>query len=158
MQEAKIGISPKKTDKISNALNQLLANQHILYIKMRNYHWNLTGTSFVEVHEFIEKLYSQLAADIDEIAERILQIGKTASGSMKEFLEHATLEEAEGAKIAQESAIQQLVNDYERMIRILREIISDFEENQNDPGTVDILTRIIQSYEKNAWMLRRYER
>ena len=98
MPSISLGIPEKDKTGISKKLNQLLADQHILYIKMRNFHWNLVGPSFVEVHEFIEKLYVQTALDIDVIAERIQQLGYTAAGSMKEFLQLATISESKTMK------------------------------------------------------------
>ncbi len=151
-----LGLPQKDTTQIAKSLNQLLADQHVLYIKLRNFHWNLTGSSFVEIHQFFEKLYNALAEDIDQVAERIQQLGLPAIGSMSEFLSHATLKEAKGGKINQVDAIQELVADNDSCSRKIRSVISTFEENYDDRGTVDLLTRLILNHEKNAWMLRRY--
>lgn len=151
-----IGIAENHTLAIANTLNVLLANQHVLYHKMRNFHWNLVGPSFVEVHEFIEKLYTQLASDIDEVAERIQQLGHTAAGSMAEFLTLSTMKEAKGGKKLQYDAIAELVQDNEACAKDLRNTIAAFEEKYDDPGSVDLLTRLLMGHEKSAWMLRRY--
>ena len=151
-----LGMAVKDKSGITKLLSLLLANEHVLYIKMRNFHWNLVGPSFVEVHEFIEKLYNITAADIDVVAERIQQLGFPAPGSMKEFLALATMVESKGAKKEQTTAIFELAQDNDTMAISLRKMIKEIEEDYNDPGTVDILVKIIQSHEKNAWMLRRY--
>ncbi len=151
-----LGIPQKDVKAMADSLNQLLSDQHVLYIKMRNFHWNLVGPSFVEVHEFIEKLYNNIAEDIDQVAERINQLGQTSLGSMQEFLKNSILKESEGGKKLQEAAITELAIDNDFMARKLRELISEFDESYNDPGTVDLFTRLLQSHEKSAWMLRRY--
>jgi starvation-inducible DNA-binding protein len=153
---AAIGIAVKDKTGITRSLGQLLADEHVLYIKMRNFHWNLTGPSFVEIHEFIEKLYNKTALEIDEVAERIQQLGYPSPGSMSEFLKLATLEEAPGGKKDQMAAVKELAADNDFMARNLRELIKGMGEKYDDPGTVDLLTKLIQSHEKSAWMLRRY--
>jgi len=151
-----LGIPSSDTKNICGLLNQLLADEHILYIKMRNFHWNLVGPSFVEIHEFIEKLYNQTALDIDVVAERIQQLGHAAAGSMAEFLEIAHLKESTGGKKEQTQAVRELASDSDSLARTLRTMISEIDEQYDDPGTVDLLTGILRSQEKNAWMLRRY--
>src|SRR5690348_10568610 len=81
-----IDIPPKDRSKITGTLAAVLADQHVLYQKTRNYHWNLTGHRFHTLHEFFEKQYRELVEAIDETAERIRMIGGTAPGSMAEFL------------------------------------------------------------------------
>ncbi len=151
-----LGIPATDKNVISEHLNQLLADQHVLYIKMRNFHWNLVGPSFVEVHEFIEKLYNVIALQIDEVAERIQQLGYAAAGSMSEFLKRAQLKESSGGKKEQTLAVKELAEDSDTMARNMRKMIGDITEGYDDPGTVDILTKLLQTQEKNAWMLRRY--
>ena len=71
----------------------------MLYIKKRNFHWNLIGGRFHTLHEHFEQLYTELALAIDETAERIRMIGCVAPGSMAEFLKLATLKETKGALV-----------------------------------------------------------
>lgn len=151
-----LGIPSPDTTNIADLLNQLLADQHVVYVKMRNFHWNLVGPSFVEVHEFIEKLYNQTALEIDLVAERIQQLGHAAAGSMSEFLKKAQLKESSGGKKEQTAAVKELSADSDTMARNLRKMIGEVDEQYDDPGTVDLLTNILKSQEKNAWMLRRY--
>ena len=76
-----IGISSKALDKVCKALSGILANQHVLYIKKRNFHWNLIGERFHTLHVFYEEQYTALEKSIDETAERIRQLGGTSPGS-----------------------------------------------------------------------------
>src|SRR5688572_1045757 len=85
-----IDLSPSYRMKVIALLSAVLADQHVLYQKTRNFHWNLTGMRFHTLHEFFEKQYLALADAIDETAERIRMLGGTSPGSMAEFLKLAS--------------------------------------------------------------------
>ena len=151
---ANIGLTDKNTRTIAEILNRLLADEHILYTKTRNYHWNYEGDNFMEMHKTYEGQYEELAEMIDEIAERIRMIGHHAEGRLKDFLKLANLEEEEYTT-KQDEQVKNLTDDHETVIRIIRKGISSTDK-LNDVGTVDLLTRVIQQHEKMAWMLRSY--
>ena len=88
-----IGITDKNRQAVAYALNQLLADEHILYNKTRNYHWSVEGPSFMEFHKLYEGQYTQLAEMIDEIAERITALGGTAMGTARVVAQKSTLSE-----------------------------------------------------------------
>ena len=152
-----IGISDKNRQAVAMALNQLLADEHILYNKTRNYHWSIEGPSFMEFHKLYEAQYDMLAESIDEIAERIRTIGHFAEGRLKEIVKLATLDEPE-APTGQEQQIQNLEADHETMIMKLRKLIKDFDEKYKDIGSSDFVTGLLRQHEKMAWMLRSYLR
>jgi len=152
-----IGISDKNRQAVAMALNQLLADEHILYNKTRNYHWSIEGPSFMEFHKLYEAQYDMLAESIDEIAERIRTIGHFAEGRLKEIVKLATLDEPE-APTSQEQQIQNLEADHETMIMKLRKLIKDFDEKYKDIGSSDFVTGLLRQHEKMAWMLRSYLR
>ena len=154
--EPSIGLSKETREAVSKILSGILADQHVLYIKKRNFHWNLIGGRFHTLHEYFEQLYTELALSIDETAERIRMIGGVAPGSMAEFLELASLKETKGSLTEGEDAIAALLSDHEACIRTIREAIEEVEDNLGDVGTADFLTALLQKHEMNAWMLRSY--
>ena len=151
-----IGLSEEVRDKVSGILSEILADQHVLYIKTRNYHWNLIGGRFHSLHEHFEQMYTELAVVIDETAERIRMIGGVSPGSMGEFLELATLKEQKGGLVTGDDAISSLLADHEACVRNLRKAIEKTEDELGDVGTADFLTGLIQKHEMTAWMLRSY--
>ena len=153
--EALIGIEKKNKTEVSDVLNVLLADEHILYIKLRNYHWNVEGSSFLELHKFLEDLYNQLEADIDATAERIRKIGKSPMGSCEEFLQFTNLDEAKQPYHDPKKILTSLLKDYETVIRWIRDHIETVAEVK-DYGTEDFMVGLIRSYEEAAWMLRAY--
>ena len=111
-----IGISDKNRQAVAAALNQLLADEHVLYNKTRNYHWSVEGPSFMEFHKLYESQYDRLAEIIDEVAERIRTIGHFAEGRLKELLKLANLDEPE-VPVDQASQIDNLTADHETICR-----------------------------------------
>ena len=152
-----IGISEKNRQAVATSLNQLLADEHILYNKTRNYHWSIEGPSFMEFHKLYEAQYTALAETIDQIAERIRTIGHFAEGRLKEIIKLATLDEPE-APTDQAKQIENLETDHETMIIKLRKLIKDFDEKYKDIGSSDFVTGLLKEHEKMAWMLRSYLR
>src|SRR5687767_2673882 len=126
-----IGISEKNRQAVAVSLNQLLADEHVLYNKTRNYHWSIEGPSFMEFHKLYEAQYTVLAESIDQIAERIRTIGHFAEGRLKELLKLTSLEEPE-APTDQAQQIENLEADHETIITKLRKLITDFDEKYKD--------------------------
>ena len=155
--QVNIGISEKNRQAVALALNQLLADEHVLYNKTRNYHWSVEGPSFMEFHKLYESQYTELAESIDEIAERIRTIGHFAEGRLKEILKLSSLEEPE-APTDQAQQIENLETDHETIITKLRKLIKDFDEKYKDIGSSDLATGLLKQHEKMAWMLRSYLR
>lgn len=149
-----LGLPPAKRTRSIALLAAVLADQHVLYQKTRNYHWNLVGQRFFTLHELFEKQYRALAEAIDETAERIRMLEGIPPSSMAEFLKLASLKEAPSALIHGEQALESLADDHAACVRSLREAISAADEKCDDAGTADFLTELIQAHEKNAWMLR----
>jgi len=149
-----LGLSPNKLERITKILNKTLSNQHVLYIKTRNYHWNLVGKRFHTLHLFLEELYSQMASAIDETAERVRVLGGVPHASMREFLTEATLIEDEAHLIEGDEAIAHLLRDHQSCVVALRQSIDELADKIGDTGTADFMTDLMKTHEKTAWMLR----
>lgn len=150
-----IGITDKNLQEIIKLLSAVLADEMTLYVKTRNFHWNVAGDSFMEVHRLFEEHYKQLEKTIDEVAERIGKLGGKAIGTMAEFLEHTRLKEQPGKYPARKDMVGQLLKDHETVIKELRDDV-DKCEKLGDAGTTDFLTGIMEQHETIAWVLRRY--
>lgn len=138
----------------ANILNNLLADEYVLYTKTLNYHWNVVGPFFGPLHGFFGKHYEELLEIIDSVAERARALGQPAIGSMTQFLQHTRLEEDTGAPQSAEAMIANLLNDHEAIIRVLRVDLDVAANKHNDIGTNNFLTDLLERHEKMAWMLR----
>ena len=147
-----IGIPEKSRAEIAAGLSRLLADSYTLYLKTHNSHWNVTGPLFNTLHLMFEQQYTELAAAVDEVAERIRALGHPAPGSYKAFAGLTKIEEEDGVPSA-EDMIRQLVIGQETVARTAREVFPTADEAHDEP-TADLLTQRMQVHEKNAWMLR----
>ncbi len=149
-----IGITQKNTNKVAECLNQLLADEHVLYIKTRNAHWNVEGPDFLSMHEFFEELYKGIEKVIDDMAERIRTIGHYAEGSLEDFLKLTHLTEKKRAGNKSKDFIALLLEDHNSIIIKMRENIDKISDEWNDEGTADFITGVMKTHEKWAWLLR----
>ena len=153
--KANIGLSDKNSKEIAGVLNKILADEYLLYTKTRNYHWNIEGSNFTEMHLFYESQYTTIDEAIDEVAERVRQIGHYAQGRLKDFIKQSQLVEQEYST-DQKTQIQNLLDDHEAIIRFLRLHIDVFTSKYKDAGNADFVTGLMEKHEKMAWFLRSY--
>ena len=147
-----IGIADQDRKAIAEGLSKLLADSYTLYLKTHNYHWNVTGPMFNTLHLMFEQQYTELAAAVDLIAERIRALGFPAPGSYAAYAALTSIDEETGTPSAEEM-IRQLVKGQEAVVRTARAVFPAAEA-ANDEPTADLLTQRMQIHEKNAWMLR----
>lgn len=152
--EVNIGISQSNREQVAELLRQLLADEHVLYIKLRNYHWNVMGPYFQPLHAFFEEQYNAVATYADDIAERIRSLGSFAPGSMEEFLAYARLEESRHLDGNAQKMLENLLSDNEALVQILRRGQEVVMEQYGDAGTQDFLIALMEAHEKHAWMVR----
>lgn len=148
------GLTSEQQAGVVNLLKRLLADQHVFYMRMRNYHWNVVSPQFQSLHTLIEAQYTQLETAIDETAERIRQYGAFAPGTLKEMLELTSMQEEPGVVPTAREMVANLVADHEATIRSLREGAAEADEKHNDVSVNDYFTRLIQDHQKMAWLLR----
>ncbi len=153
--KANIGIDEHKIKKISEILSGILSNAYVLLVKTKNYHWNVIGPDFSELHKLFDEQYEQISGNVDEIAERIRSLGAVAPGTLAEFLKQTSLKEKPGERPSAGHMIGNLLADHETVIRELRQAVND-TAGLGDAGTSDFLTGLMEEHEKTAWMLRAY--
>ncbi|HSY09737.1 MAG TPA: DNA starvation/stationary phase protection protein [Candidatus Dormibacteraeota bacterium] len=149
-----IGIADKNRKAVTVELTKLLADEFLLYTKTRNAHWNIEGKDFHSVHIFFESQYEQLDEAMDNVAERIRQLGHYAPATLKEFLSLTHLTEKLGGENNSQGFIKELLADHESIIIFLRENVNRFADDFKDAGTSDFITGLMEQHEKMAWMLR----
>ena len=151
-----IGLLEKERTGVVQILGVLLADEYVLYTKTRNYHWNVVGPQFNDLHKFFEAQYNELNEIVDEVAERARALGGRALGTLAEFSQHTRLGEHPGKYPAAQRMLANLLADHEAIIRTLRTDIETVGEKHRDAGTADFLTGLMEQHEKMAWMLRAF--
>lgn len=153
--KANIGITDKNKEAVAIILNELLADQNVLYIKTRNYHWNYEGDNFMEMHKFYEGQYQQLEGIVDEVAERVRALGHYAESRLKDYLRITRLQEQDYTS-EQSEQLKNLLADHESIIVNLRKFADKIDTVYKDKGSSDFVTGIMIQHEKMAWMIRSY--
>lgn len=138
-------------NQLVSVLNKQIANWSVLYMKLHNYHWNVKGSQFFTLHVKFEEFYNEAGIHVDVIAERLLAIGGNPVATMKESLEIASVDEANGQETADEM-VQSLIKDFSLITGELREGMS-MAAKMNDETTGDMLLAIHSGLEKHIWML-----
>lgn len=151
-----IGISEKHLSVSIEMLSIILADEMVLYLKTRKFHWNVSGESFMELHKLFQNQYTELEETIDLIAERIGKLGGKTIGTMHEFANLTRLKESPNKYPNQKDMMKELLEDYETLIVEIRKDIETCNEKNKDAGTVDFLTAVMEQHESTAWVLRRY--
>jgi starvation-inducible DNA-binding protein len=149
-----IGLSEEQREGVVAILNTVLSDEYLLYTKTRNYHWNVVGPQFHDLHKFFEAQYNTLNEIVDDVAERARTLGGNAFGTMAEFLKHTRLKEHAGYYPDDRGMIAALLADHEALIRHLRVDLETCADKYHDMGTNDFLTGLMEQHEKMAWMLR----
>lgn len=151
-----LNIQTEKVLPVAKELNQLLAEYHIYYQKLRNFHWNIVGKNFFELHEKFEEMYGDARIKIDEIAERILTLQYHPVSRYSRYLKIA--------KISEESPFQTdsdmvfiLLEDHKTLLAQMSTIIEKATK-VGDEGTVDLIGGYIASLEKTSWMLNAWSK
>jgi starvation-inducible DNA-binding protein len=149
-----IGIGDSDRSAVVKILHTLLADEYLLYTKTRNYHWNVVGLQFNDLHKFFEGQYEALDDIVDDVAERARTLGGPAIGTLAEFTQQARLKEHPGQHPEARAMVGNLLADHESLIRHLREDLDTVVSVHHDAGTSDFLTGLMEQHEKMAWMLR----
>lgn len=139
---------------ISKALNHILANEYALFTKTLNYHWNITGPRFHSLHTFLESEYNTLLRSMDSIAERVRVLGETPCSTVKEMMEHMDLNEKNGRDLSANEMLRNLLGDHQKIQTLIHETLEKDGLFDRDPGTEDFLTALLQTHEKDSWMLK----
>lgn len=146
-----LGLDEKKTSNTVQELNVLLADYHLYYQKLRNYHWNVIGKNFFDLHEKFEELYDDAKEKIDEIAERILTLRFQPTSNLSEYLEKSNLKESK-SDLTDSQMIKNLLDDHGALLKQMRKVIEVAEKGE-DEGTIDLIGGYIRELEKTSWML-----
>ncbi|AQQ68326.1 Dps family protein [Microbulbifer agarilyticus] len=152
MSNIDIGIGEKDREKIADGLKCLLADSYTLYLQTHNFHWNVTGRLFRELHLMFEEQYTELATAVDDIAERIRTLDVVAPGTYKAFSELSSIKEVEDVPAAEEM-VRILTQGHEQVVKTCRDVLKAAQD-ADDESTAALVSDRMREHEKTAWMLR----
>jgi starvation-inducible DNA-binding protein len=137
---------------LADSLKVLLATSYVFSIKAQNFHWNVEGSDFPQLHEFFGDLYSEVYDNtIDRSAEFIRVLDTYTPGSMARFAELSVIQEQTKIPRAQ-LMIAELYEDNSKMLMLLNEIFPI--ANETNQGIANFIAERIDAHGKHGWMLR----
>ena len=157
----KLGFKRMEVAEIVSRLNISLCTYQMFFHKLQNFHWNVVGSDFFDVHEITEDLYSASLKHIDKVAERVRVLGETPIYKIETFFIHSLIKESSHERSA-EFMLGELVEDITKLLETFLEVHGVAAQN-GDVGTVKMTQDIIEYLEINHWKLsswlnRRYSK
>ncbi len=146
-----LNLDKEKIKSTASELNILLADFHLYYQKLRNFHWNVVGSNFFDLHAKFEEMYDDAKLKVDEIAERILTLRFQPLSNYSDYLSNSNLAES-SSELKDLAMVKTLLEDHGTMIEQMRKVIDKAGE-ANDEGTIDLIGGYIGDLEKTSWML-----
>ena len=152
MSTIDIGITKTDRMQIAEGLKRLLADSYTLYLQTHNFHWNVEGPQFRELHLMFEEHYTELAMAVDEVAERIRTLDVAAPGTYKEFARLSSIEEVDGVPDGR-TMVDLLTKGHEQVVKTCRDVLR-LAQAGDDESSAALASDRMRIHEKTAWMLR----
>ncbi len=146
-----LNLDKKKTTATAKELNVLLADYHLYYQKLRNFHWNVVGKNFFDLHIKFEDMYEDAKMKVDEIAERILTLRFQPTSNLTDYLKMSNLKES-SSDIKDLEMVKILLEDHGKLLIQMRKVVEKADA-AGDEGTIDMIGGFIGHIEKVSWML-----
>lgn len=137
---------------VTDALKKVLADTYTLQLMTQNYHWNVEGPRFPELHVLFEGQYNELFAAVDTIAERIRALGEKAPGSLSEFKKLSTVSDGDSS-LDENAMVRDLYIANQQVVHLVKKALA-VADKAGDASTVDMLTQRITVHDKASWMLK----
>jgi len=151
-----LNIDNQKVLPVVSELNVLLADYHVHYQKLRNFHWNILGKNFFDLHNRFEEMYNDTRVKIDEVAERIVTLKYHPISKLSDYIEVSRIKES-SPLLTDEEMVADIINDNKIILEQLGKII-ERATKANDEGTVDMIGAYIRELEKSTWMLNAWSK
>jgi starvation-inducible DNA-binding protein len=137
---------------LAEELKVALASTFSFYLKAHNFHWNVEGIEFPQLHSFFETIYTDAWEAVDGIAEHIRTLDAYAPGSLVRFKQLSLIQDETNIPPAP-SMLAKLKEDNEILIQELTRCQLLAEKNRKT-GLANYLQDRIDRHEKHGWMLR----
>jgi len=140
---------------LADSLKILLATEYAFVIKTQQFHWNVEGPDFSQLHKFFGKIYDEVYENsIDQTAEFIRILDDYTPGSFERFGELSVIRGQTKIPRAQ-LMIEELLANNAQVIELLNQCFGEAEQ-ENQQGIADFVAGRIDAHGKHGWMLRSF--
>jgi starvation-inducible DNA-binding protein len=152
MYETENDIPKAARSELNALINQRLADVIDLQMQLKQAHWNIKGPHFIGLHELFDKIAEDVETYVDEIAERAVQLGGIAQGTVRTAASRSRLEEypldiADGATHVE--AVAKALSTFGREARVSIEEANALD----DADTADLFTEVSRGIDKWLWFV-----
>ena len=152
MYETENDIPKAARSELNALINQRLADVIDLQMQLKQAHWNIKGPHFIGLHELFDKIAEDVETYVDEIAERAVQLGGIAQGTVRAAAARSRLEEyppaiADGS--AHVEAVAKALSTFGREARVSIEEANALD----DADTADLFTEVSRGIDKWLWFV-----
>jgi starvation-inducible DNA-binding protein len=137
---------------LKQAMKITFASTFSFYLKAANYHWNVEGPLFPQLHALFDTIYSEVYGSIDRFAEEIRAIGSYTPASLGRFQDLSIIED-EREIVPYETMIENLLADNAKLMEALK-LAYDLAEREGAHGLSNFLAERMDAHRKHGWMLR----
>jgi starvation-inducible DNA-binding protein len=139
-------------DKFTNQLKIAFASQYAFAIKAQNYHWNVEGSDFYQLHQLFDTIYTEVYGAVDAFAENIRKIKAYTPASLERFSALTAISD-EVEVLAPQAMVAELLRDAEKMQEIMKVLFTEAEA-RGENGLSNFLADRQDAFAKHAWFLR----
>jgi starvation-inducible DNA-binding protein len=139
-------------EKISAALNVLLADAFALYLKTKNFHWHVSGRHFRDYHLMLDEQSDVIFASTDQLAERVRKLGGTTLRSIGQVGKLQTIKDNNESYVPPREMLRELMEDNKHIAAAMRKAHELCDEHK-DSGTAGLLETFIDETERRTWFL-----
>jgi starvation-inducible DNA-binding protein len=139
-------------DKISAALNTLLADAFALYLKTKNFHWHDSARHFRDYHLMLDEQSEAIFATTDQLAERVRKLGGITLRSIGQISKLQTIKDNNESYVPPRQMLRELMEDNKHMAEAMRKAHKLADGNE-DRGTAQLLELFIDETERRTWFL-----
>ena len=148
---------PKKICvEITVLLQERLADSIDLMMQAKQAHWNVKGRNFIALHELFDKVYTDAGTYVDVIAERIVQLGGTAYGTIRVAAKQSILPEYPLDISSGKNHVAELAHAIAFYGKLIRKAIAHASRLE-DADTADIFTEVSRGADSNLWFVEAHE-
>jgi starvation-inducible DNA-binding protein len=147
-----VDLSNEASGAVATALNEILADTFVLFVKTKNFHWHVSGPHFRDYHLMFDEQAEQIFATVDVLAERVRKIGGTTLRSIGHISKLTMLPENNEDFVEPHEMLAELIADHQKIVANMRRA-HKLADDYDDVATASLLETFIDGAERRLWFL-----